>query len=295
MNDFLVKEIQLTKHIHAIKIPFQIKTKMGTVDRFVYVYLIYDEEIYLIDSGVASSERAVFDYIKQTGRAPEEISWVILTHSHPDHIGAVKTIKQVTDCLVAAHVGEKSWIEDVEQQYKDRPIPNFHSIVGGSVNIDRILEDGDVLDLGNIRLEVFHTPGHSKGSISLLLHEDKALLAGDAIPLVGSIPIYEDVLTSVNSIKKLKCIKGIEVLLTSWDDPKKDKKAYEIMDESLAYLQHIHEVVLSVYENVSIISEDFYKQVLLGLGMPQLIVNPLITKSFEAHLKARNYRNLLHD
>jgi len=290
-----VKTIQITKHIHAIKIPFQIKTKMGTVDRFVYVYLIYNKEIYLIDSGVASSELEIFDYIKKTGRAPEEISQVILTHSHPDHIGALQSIKRVTGCTVAAHLGEKSWIEDIEQQHRDRPIPNFHSLVGGSVNIDRLLEDGDFLDLGNIRLEVFHTPGHSKGSISLLLHEDKALIAGDVIPLVGSIPIYEDVLNSVNSIKKLRSIEGIEVLLTSWGDPKKEKKAYEIMDESLSYLQHIHEVVLNVYENVSIISEEFFRQVQLELGLPLLIANPLITKSFEAHLKARNYRNLLLD
>lgn len=290
-----MNKIQVTEHIHSIRIPFQIKTKLGNVDRFVNVYLIYDKEICLIDSGVASSESVIFDYIKNTGRSPVEISQVILTHSHPDHIGAVQAIKKATGCTVAAHLGEKSWIEDIEKQRRDRPIPNFHSFVGGSVNIDRILEDGDVLKLGNIRLEVFHTPGHSKGSISLMLHEDKALLAGDVIPLAGSIPIYEDVLTSINSIKKLRSIKGIEVLLTSWDDPKKEKKAYEIMDESLAYLQHIHEVVLNVYENVSIISEEFYRQVLLELGLPPLIANPLITRSFEAHLKARHHRNLLQD
>jgi glyoxylase-like metal-dependent hydrolase (beta-lactamase superfamily II) len=290
-----VRTIQITDHIHAKKIPFQIKTKVGTVDRFVYVYLIYDKEICLIDSGVSSSEIEIFNYIKKTDRSPEEISLVILTHSHPDHIGAIQAIKETSGCSIAAHLGEQSWIEDVEQQYRDRPIPNFHSLVGGSVKIDRILEDGDFLDLGTIRLQVFHTPGHSKGSISLFLLEDKTLIAGDVIPLVGNIPIYEDVLNSVNSIKKLRNIEGIEILLTSWDDPKKGKKAYEIMDESLNYLQHIHEVVLNVYKNVSIKSEEFCKQVLFELGLPPLIANPLITKSLEAHVKARHYQNLLED
>jgi glyoxylase-like metal-dependent hydrolase (beta-lactamase superfamily II) len=46
----------------------------------------YGKKIYLIDSGVASSEQIIFDYIRQTGRNPDEISMIVLTHSHPDHI-----------------------------------------------------------------------------------------------------------------------------------------------------------------------------------------------------------------
>ena len=50
--------MQITKQIHAIKIPFQIPVAPGkTLDRFVYSYLIYDTEICLIDSGIKSSER----------------------------------------------------------------------------------------------------------------------------------------------------------------------------------------------------------------------------------------------
>jgi glyoxylase-like metal-dependent hydrolase (beta-lactamase superfamily II) len=165
--------MQITKHIHAIKIPFQIAIAPGIkVDRFVYMYLIYGKKIYLIDSGVANSEKMIFDYIRKTGRNREDISLIILTHSHPDHIGAAHEIKRATGCTVSAHHGERSWIEEVELQYREGPVPGFHSLVGGSVMIDRILENGDILDLDGIRLEVFHTPG---GSISLLLPEDRAL------------------------------------------------------------------------------------------------------------------------
>jgi hypothetical protein len=56
--------MQVTKQIHAIKIPFQIPVAPSeTLDRFVYSYLIYDTEICLIDSGIKSSERVIFDYI----------------------------------------------------------------------------------------------------------------------------------------------------------------------------------------------------------------------------------------
>ena len=61
--------MQVTKQIHAIKIPFQIPVAPGkTLDRFVYSYLIYDTEICLIDSGIKSSERVIFDYIKNGRR-----------------------------------------------------------------------------------------------------------------------------------------------------------------------------------------------------------------------------------
>lgn len=81
----------------------------------------------------------MFDYIRKTGRNPEDISLIILTHSHPDHIGSAHEIQRTTGCTIAAHHGERAWIEDVELQSRERPVPDFHSLVGGSVRIDRIL------------------------------------------------------------------------------------------------------------------------------------------------------------
>jgi hydroxyacylglutathione hydrolase len=99
--------MQISNRIHALKVPFQITDKSGMkVPRFVYVYLIYGEKICLIDSGVASSEDVIFDYIRKTGRQPEEISLLILTHSHPDHIGSALAIKKASGCTVAAHAAE---------------------------------------------------------------------------------------------------------------------------------------------------------------------------------------------
>ncbi|MBU0947081.1 MAG: MBL fold metallo-hydrolase [Proteobacteria bacterium] len=43
-----------------------------------------------------------------------------LTHSHPDHIGSAKSIKELTGCTVFSHKLEQEWIEDIEQQVKDR-------------------------------------------------------------------------------------------------------------------------------------------------------------------------------
>ncbi|MBI5459521.1 MBL fold metallo-hydrolase [Methanobacterium sp.] len=279
--------MQITEHIHAIKIPFQVKTNSGILERFVYSYLIYGDDVCLIDSGVSSSEKVIFDYLEKTGHAPDDISLMILTHSHPDHIGSAKSIQRISGCEIAAHCGEKSWIEDVDLQFKERPVPNFHSLVEGSVQVDIVLEAGEVVDLGgNIQLEVIHTPGHSAGSISLHIPPERVLITGDAVPLPGDLPIYGDFAKSVMSIERLKAVKGLEVLLASWDEPQKGDDIHQRMDEALDYLQHIQEVVEKLAPvNSPADSMEFCRIVLKELGLPEPAANPIVARSFQANLK----------
>jgi glyoxylase-like metal-dependent hydrolase (beta-lactamase superfamily II) len=279
--------MQITKHVHSIKIPFQVKTDSGILERFVYSYLILGDKVCLIDSGVASSESVIFNYLTNIGLKPENISLLILTHSHPDHIGSAKSIKEKSGCKVAAHPGERSWIEDIDLQAKERPVPNFHSLVEGSVEVDIILEDGDILNLGEeVNLKIIHTPGHSNGSISLLMVEEGVLFTGDAIPIRGDLPIYDDATESIQSIKKLKEIEGIKVLLASWDEPQEGESAYRIMDEGLDYLKQIQVSVNKVAEhNPGLDPLEFCKLVLNDLGLPEMAANPIIVISFQSHLK----------
>jgi len=174
----------------------------------------------LIDSGVAGSSSLIFDYIVKLGRNPKEIKALILTHSHPDHLGGAVTIRKETGCSIFAHGGEKNWIEDTDLQFKERPVPGFHKLIEGPVSIDRFLEDGETFDLGpGIPCDIIHTPGHSRGSISLLLKNEKAMITGDALPLPNDLPIYEDIWVSLNSITKISEIQGIDFLLSSWEEP----------------------------------------------------------------------------
>jgi glyoxylase-like metal-dependent hydrolase (beta-lactamase superfamily II) len=289
--------MQITDHVHALKIPFQITDPSGQkIDRFVYAYLIYGQKIYLIDSGVASSERIIMDYLKATGRSPQEISKLILTHAHPDHIGAAAAIKRISGCTVAAHAAEKAWIEDVDLQAKERPVPGFRFLVGGSVQVDRTLQDGDVLHLeSGLTLQILHTPGHSPGSISLWLAEDGALFSGDAVPIAGDMPIYQDILASVRSIEKLASIPEIKLLLAAWDEPRSGSEAYRIMDDGLQYLQRIHSAALLVAGvNPGISTMELCRRTLEQLGLPQIMANPLVAASFQASLKAGDKQVLLN-
>jgi hypothetical protein len=244
----------------------------------------------LIDTGVVSSQQLIFDYIKQIGRKPEEISTIILTHSHPDHIGSAKSIKELTGCKVLAHRGEKDWIEDVDKQFAERPVPGFYSLVGGSVTVDKTLEEGDNIDLGdNLKLKVLHTPGHSKGSISLYVEPDHALVAGDVIPVPGDMPIYDDPLVLIESVNKLKAFNEVSVLLSSWDEPRTGPLVAQVMEDGVNYVIRLHNAVIEVTKtNPSIEVVDLCKSVLKTLNLPPYMENPLVARSFASSLRYRH-------
>ena len=281
--------MQISPHIHALKIPFRILVAPGiTLERFVYVYLIYGKEIILVDNGVSSAADLILGYIKQTGRKPEEITTIIQTHAHPDHIGSTKTIQEASGCVVAAHQDEKEWIEDIELQARERPIPGFHSLVAGSARVDRILADGDYIDLGDGHMiEVIHTPGHSPGSISLFVSEDAALFSGDAIPVPGQIPIFSDLSASIRSIERLKRMPGIRLLLSSWDDPVQGNVVYNRMDDGVQYLKKIQVLVIQAgSQNPVTVSKIIFED----LGLSANDINPLVLRSIEAAIRGSGKR-----
>lgn len=281
--------MRVAEHIHALKFPFVVS------ERFVYAFLIYGNSVCLIDAGFAGSDVELFDYLKKTGRNPHDITMLIQTHAHPDHIGGSPAIKKVSGCRVAAHRSAKPWIEDVESQFRERPTPNFRAFVKGPVEVDVVLQDGDDIDIGEGRsVKVLHTPGHSQGSISLLFEEEGALFSGDAIPAKGDVPIYEDVLTSIRSIRRLKEIEGLKVLCPSWLDPQYERRAYEAMDDALRYMQDIHEAVLRIHrDSPRLQSVELCARVLKEIGLSEASTRPVVVTAIEAHLRAGEYENLL--
>jgi hydroxyacylglutathione hydrolase len=188
----------ITKHIHMLNIPFSIPVAPGvTIGRAVNIFPIETgKRLCLVDAGVAGSERAILSYVKSLGHRPDHIRTLILTHAHPDHVGAARAIRDATGCRVMAHWGDRRWIEDTDMQERERPVPGFRTLVAGPVAVDRVLADGETIDLGRFLVAPFHTPGHSRGSLSLYIRSDRALITGDAVPVPGEPPIYEDAANS---------------------------------------------------------------------------------------------------
>ncbi|MEJ2688989.1 MAG: MBL fold metallo-hydrolase [Deltaproteobacteria bacterium] len=281
--------MQSAERIHAIKIPFKVPVSSEmSVDRFAFVYLLLGENIHLIDSGVAGAEAIILDYLKKQGREPREIASLILTHSHPDHIGAAKSIKEQTGCTVFAPRQEQNWIEDTEKQFRDRPVPGFMTLVEGPVQVDNLLEGGEILELEKgITCKTISTPGHSKGSLSLLFEEEKSLFTGDALAFPGDLPIYEDVAACLSSIKALQQIKEVEHLFSSWEPPIQGReKIDKRMKESEDYLLRIHNAAVNISskEKLQDIME-LCRKVVSELGLPPFAVNPLVARAIASSLQ----------
>jgi len=281
--------MKVTEHVHAIKIPFPAST------RFVYAYLIYGNQLCMVDSGIAPAKEMVFDYLRKTGRDLKEVRWILQTHSHGDHIGLSSEIKKISGCRVAAHGAEIDWIEDIDKQYRERPTPTFRTYVQNGTKVDRVVKDGEVLDLdGGESLKVIHTPGHSAGSISFIYSADGALFSGDAIPVAGGLPIYSDVFVTIQSIKKLKAVKRLKALFSSWHDPIQGEKVYQTMDQALAYMQRVHELVRKKNaDEPSLEPKELTIRVLKDLRIPENLVNPIVITTIEAHRKVSQYPNIL--
>lgn len=278
--------MKISDSVSSLKIPFRIPAAGGQfLERSVNAFMVAERGICLIDAGVAGSEGPVLAMVRDTGRDPGEVSFLILTHSHPDHIGGALAIQGATECIVAAHPAERAWIEDTELQARERPIPGFSTLVEGPVRIDRLLADGDRIDIGGGRsLTVIHTPGHSPGSISLFLDDEGVLISGDAIPVKGEIPVYDDPIASLRSIERLEGLSGVKILLPSWDSPKKGGKIRRAMADGKEIIHTIQNAVVRAAKkdpdpgNVT-------RHVAAALGLPEAAL-PVISRTVAGHVKA---------
>jgi hydroxyacylglutathione hydrolase len=104
-----------------------------------------------------------------------QISIIVLTHTHPDHIGAVGQIKEFTGAIFALHSAEAGTIQQYDftswaaydPAFKPPPLP------------DRLLQDGDIIKVGDLSFQVLHTPGHSSGGICIAGYG--AVFSGDTL------------------------------------------------------------------------------------------------------------------
>ena len=131
-------------------------------------YLIGDENAKVcavVDPG--GSPEKVLDMISRSGLTPEMI---LLTHGHYDHVRAIPALLEVyPDLPVYIHEKELCPAEDLKERY--------HMPHKGKNQ--RTYDEGDTLTLGNLTIQVLHTPGHSAGSVTLLVED--VMLCGDTL------------------------------------------------------------------------------------------------------------------
>jgi len=116
------------------------------------------------------SAEAILRYAKDAGVT---IAWVLETHAHADHLSAAPFIKSRTGAKVA--IGEH--IRDVQRIF--RPVFNATDVSGDGAEFDRLLADGETLTIGNLKVEVIHTPGHTPACVSYKIGD--AVFVGDTL------------------------------------------------------------------------------------------------------------------
>lgn len=161
-----------------------------------HVYLVDGgDELALIDVGAGMGAEAIIDNVRRDGFDPARIRHLVLTHGHGDHAGGTAHMRRllrepvvhasgvIADSLrkgdegaVSLDVAKQAGIYPID--YRLEPFP-----------VDRELEEGAAVDVGELRLDVLDTPGHSDGHVSLLLDHraQRILFAGDVIFFGGKI------------------------------------------------------------------------------------------------------------
>lgn len=272
--------MKIAENVHLIRKEFYVTPE---VKRYINIYLITGESCYLIDSGVFGSEKIIYEYLHSIGRNMSDIKGIFLTHAHPDHIGGAAEIKRITDCKVYAPMLELDWIEDIDIQYRERPIPNFYTLLSESVKVDVPLQDGDSVTLEKgIEICALLTRGHSHGSMSFIFC-DNIIFTGDAIPVAHDLPIFVDYEQSLYSLDRINELSNVQYFCPAWDEIYDKIRLKEVVNDSKRMLHKLKDAVHQVEKEYKQYDEaDKLTMIFKQADILQYIGNPLVVNSIGA-------------
>jgi len=163
---------------------------------FSNCYIVWDNGVkqgVIIDPG--DDADAILKKVKELGI---KVNYILATHGHFDHVGAVAPLRKELNVEFLAHEYDFFFIEDGENAARRWGIG-----IEQPPKPDRFIEDGEKIKVGEFELEVLHTPGHSPGGVSF--HHDRMVFGGDTL-FQGSIGrtdfrkgSFEDLANSIKS------------------------------------------------------------------------------------------------
>lgn len=151
------------------------------------VYLVYQgNDWVLVDIGYSDTVEEIIEVIRQIDFPLSKCQTLIATHADVDHIQGLARAKEILKTTVTSHplaakpleVGDRILtFAEIAAQDIDMEMP--------PVKVDRLVNDGDTINIGSLELEVWHTPGHTDSQLSFRLNN--LLMSGDNIYRDGCV------------------------------------------------------------------------------------------------------------
>lgn len=142
------------------------------------IYLLQNDISILIDAGTGLRSDVVKRKIENFGIKPGEIDVLINTHCHYDHSGGDLDFYELSNCKILASKSAGEALKNADEE----------SILAGMIKaelepilVSQTLNENDEIKLGNSKLNVISTPGHTRGCISLYEPKKKILFSGDTV------------------------------------------------------------------------------------------------------------------
>lgn len=189
---------------HVIEINFQAGHLLGC-----NVYLVYDGSHWaLIDIGYEDNVDEIVELIRQMDFPLSNCVTLIATHADVDHIQGMAKAKDLLNAPVAAHklAAEPLEAGDPLLTFAEISAQGIHEKMP-PVKIDRLIDEGDRIQIGGIELEVWHTPGHTNSQLSFRMGD--LLFSGDNIyrdGCVGAIDAHHgsDLPQFIRSLQRIR-------------------------------------------------------------------------------------------
>jgi len=151
----------------------RIQTTVGTITG-TNCYIILDEDTHetiVIDPG--AEVEAVINMLMTLD---SKLKYIVLTHCHGDHISGATRLKEMYEAKVLIHRDDEIGLRDGEINLSD-----YIGLGEITVEADSRVDDGDVIHIGELEFRVIHTPGHTRGGISIYCEEERMLFSGDTM------------------------------------------------------------------------------------------------------------------
>lgn len=217
--------------------------------------------IVLLDSGVASTPRtSIVPELSAAGLRVDDVALVVNSHAHPDHMGGNSCLRTLVEPVFAAPAAEASWLEDndllIRELWEANPEAyglddtaraEVKAMLGDRVRIDRLLRDGDTIDLGDSMLTVITTSGHSPGHIALHDSHRRVLFTfddvqGAGVPIAHGdqwlAPLYHDVPRYLAGLRRLMTL-DFDTMVPAHGEHLGRQAALERVDTSIAFVERV--------------------------------------------------------